>query len=582
MALVLTAVASYGADADGRPVIMLAGASFAVADNGWFEAACDDLGAVPLNKSRSGEAIYNMARRMAAGTLYTVAELDDTDLLVIDHVHDRNVADERKLEESWQDYDDVDTSTDYARAFDYVIKRYMYDCAALRFDWRSKYYGVTGGKPVRIALCTHWHDGRTTYNAAVRLLAERWHVSLVEFDREIGFSSADAAGGEQPSVAQAFDREVINGEVYGWHPLRGSNCTVQRRMAQIFTGVAARVLGIDVPFECSLAAVSPMVQRGEKAVAMLTFRGGNYPFDVVCGGSEPAEVTACPQLIESEPADGYEPVVFGVESVTDSRGTVAALPEPMAVDVAEYAITPTFDAHVNQMNPSSTYSNSNVLQLKSGDGDERKIVLTFPIDGIDPRAGRVAVRMFMSGYALGTSSDGNRSVNGIETARISARATAYAGSLCWLTLDDDDFEPVGSTLLTKDMHLKWVGWDVTDWVREQVDNGARHASFLIRVPSGWRLRADFASADNPSLLRFAPQMLVGKPMAHNAVQSVGCDAVEVCGSEVLNPSALPLVITSVSGLVLYSGRDTAVNMSSYPSGIYVVRAGGDTVIKLAI
>lgn len=95
--------AAQDADDDGL-TIMLTGASFAVRENGSFELGCAQLGATPINKAVSGEAIYHTANRMAANTFYTFEELENTDILVIDHVHNQNVADETVLEDDYNDF----------------------------------------------------------------------------------------------------------------------------------------------------------------------------------------------------------------------------------------------------------------------------------------------------------------------------------------------------------------------------------------------------------------------------------------------------------------------------------------------
>ena len=71
---------------------LLAGASFAVPENGWFELVCEAFNAEPMNKAVSGEAIYHTAQDMFNGTFYTADELERTDAFIIMHVHNRDVA----------------------------------------------------------------------------------------------------------------------------------------------------------------------------------------------------------------------------------------------------------------------------------------------------------------------------------------------------------------------------------------------------------------------------------------------------------------------------------------------------------
>ena len=129
-------------------------------------------------------------------------------------------------------------------AFDYVIKRYFSECYALKDDPKSKYYGTKSGKPAVIILCTDWHDARTTYNAAIRRLAARWGLPLVEFDTNVGFSkdAPNPATGTQQSLLHAQDTQTIEGVTYGWHPQRGEDKYIQQRMAAIFSDTMRRIL----------------------------------------------------------------------------------------------------------------------------------------------------------------------------------------------------------------------------------------------------------------------------------------------------------------------------------------------------
>lgn len=56
--------------------ILMTGASFASADNGWFEMGCKELKTIPINRAVGGEAIANTANKMINGSLYSFEELD--------------------------------------------------------------------------------------------------------------------------------------------------------------------------------------------------------------------------------------------------------------------------------------------------------------------------------------------------------------------------------------------------------------------------------------------------------------------------------------------------------------------------
>lgn len=224
--------------------LLLTGASFASPENGWFEIGCEKLHAVPLNRAVGGEAIANSANKMVEGTLYSREELENIDALIIMQVHDKDVFDESQLKEKYTDYSTPFDRSNYAAAYDYVIKRYITDCYNLQFDEHSKYYGIKTGKPVIIVLCTHWNDARTIYNTSIRRLAAKWGFPLVEFDKYIGFSKEvlHPVTGAQTSLLYAQDSMKVGSVTYGWHPLRGKNQYIQQKMAALFVDIMERVL----------------------------------------------------------------------------------------------------------------------------------------------------------------------------------------------------------------------------------------------------------------------------------------------------------------------------------------------------
>lgn len=216
--------------------ILLSGASFASPENGWFEIGCETLQAKGINRAINGEAITDVANRMARGDLYSRQELDKVDIFVIMQVHNKDVYEDNGLKYEYSEYSLPFTRDHYAEAFDYVIKKYISDCFQLQFDIHSKYYGVKGGKPAVIVLCTHWHDARVIYNESIRRLSNKWGFPLVKFDEQIGFTKSveHPQTHKQTSILYATDTENIDGIVYGWHPCRGKNSFIQKRMAAIF------------------------------------------------------------------------------------------------------------------------------------------------------------------------------------------------------------------------------------------------------------------------------------------------------------------------------------------------------------
>ena len=564
-AAIASAAPCFADDTDNsgkRLSFLLTGASFAIPENGWFEMACEDMGAEAINKAVSGEAIYHTARRMHAGTFYTTEELDRTDVLVLGHVH-------------WEDYTSIATTTDYAVTYDYVIKRYIADCRALKDNPDSRYYGTPDGKPARIMFCTHWHDSRTTYNPAVRKLAERWGFPLVKFDENIGFSRLDAAAGEtQPSIAYAHDSETIGGVKYGWHPLRGSNSYIQRRMAQIFVAAAADYLGLDIPFDYTLAPCSPLVCTGETARMMLTFRGGHYPFAM-----ENDEVTASPYFMEIP--DVQSDTEFTVAGITDKDGTAAASGSTSAsILVADETIPCIYDSFVHQAEQSKGHADAQTLDLKNGDGWSRRIYITFPIEDVPAYAERVGVRLYFESVVPGKLGSENRPLDGIELLELGGNTSTYSANLTWDNHHSHVFEPVATTILTQNMLDSYVGWDVTDFVRAKAAEGATKVTFRVTTPYQWRALSRFTSSESTANPGKGPQMLVAlrrDTSGTSPAASLTSLTLSVSGDTLLNPALGTVSIFSAQGATLLRTSAASIDLSALPAGLYIAAAEGASV-----
>ncbi|MCF8358175.1 MAG: DUF5040 domain-containing protein [Prolixibacteraceae bacterium] len=225
--------------------LLLTGASFADVYNGWFEFGCESLNAKPINRAVGGESIVHTAEKMNAGTLYSKAELENIDALIIMHVHEKDVFNDPKswLRNKYSDYEFPMDMNNYVGAYDYVIKRYISDCYQLKFDSASAYFNAQAGKPAIIVLCTHWHDARVTFNTTVRQLAQKWGLPIIEFDKNIGFTKNEMhpVTNDQYSLIFSLDTQELDGVVYGWHPQRGDTY-IQRKMAAIMVHKMEQVL----------------------------------------------------------------------------------------------------------------------------------------------------------------------------------------------------------------------------------------------------------------------------------------------------------------------------------------------------
>lgn len=483
---------AQSADKDKKLTFMLYGASFAIPQNGWFEIACQDMGADAINKAVSGEAIYNDAIRMSENRNYTLDELDRTDVLVIMHVHNQNVAAETNLKENYEDYT-VSASMGYAPAYDYVIKKYQADCAALEKNPDSKWYGVEGGKPARIMFCTHWHDGRAEYNPAIRKLAEKWKFPLIKFDENIGFSKEDNQQDKgQPSREWAHDTETLYNLQFGWHPKRGLNSPIQHRMAAIFTKAVEEAYGYEFPFEMSIKPVSEVVLPGEDAKIAVNFKNGKFPYSFT-GSFSGSDLEGKVNIVTLEGVEKNAKISLDATH-SPWEGEVAQKSSGSAkVLVSDYCATPDFDSYVTQLNGSQNNDSADEIQLKVAGNASRKAYIGFQVTEDMPRdAEKIILRLYYYQQTLGYfNEEKSRPIEGVEVIGIEGNTAKYNGiNINWSTSSSHSFEGIDATTeITSDMLGSWVSIDVTDWAKKTLaalesqhgDKKTGHLTFRLYV-----------------------------------------------------------------------------------------------------
>lgn len=226
--------------------LMITGASLAYSGNAWFGKANEKLGTIGINKARSGVGTpKNDAPLIWSGTFMTDAEFEASDVFSFQYASQSNLDSLDGLKPTAQDYvagfnisNPVEAFASYSEAqcLDFILKFWQQKCYEQRNNPNSKWYGTAHGKPFRLMFVTHWHDSRTNYNNAIRVVAERWGAGVCEFDKKIGFSkNSPLADGTQVSTLYSEDTAEDSGVVYGWHPKRGdAGEYIQNRLASIY------------------------------------------------------------------------------------------------------------------------------------------------------------------------------------------------------------------------------------------------------------------------------------------------------------------------------------------------------------
>lgn len=471
--LSLAALATQAQNYDHH--FLLAGASFAVPENGWFELVCDAFNAEPLNKAVGGDAIKHTASDMFLDRFYTTEELDRIDVFIIMHVHNQDVASTNGIKENYEEYT-YDEIQQYNTAYDYVIKRYKADCYNLKFNPESRYYQTENGKPATIILCTHWHDSRITYNQSIRTLAERWQLPLIEWDENIGFTRKVVdADGRQPSIKYAADTEKIYDITFGWHPMRGKEQYIQQKIASIAMEKLTELF-TPVPASVELSEKSKVIVPGEQGYFVCRFTGvPPWSLTYTVNGEEHRldSITTNPLIVEVTPtADETTVLPVAVSNRYTESGIVAG---EAHIYTGRQSVSPTFDTYVHQANQTTVYTDADHLEVKGNtDTHTREAYLSFATTGIDPQAERMVVRAYY--YDCIYPSWPRKETHPVE---IWGNTESYT-AMTWNT-KPDQFTRIGETLVRADELNSYIEWDVTDWAKAQIEAGASLLTFKLCI-----------------------------------------------------------------------------------------------------
>lgn len=579
LVVILSVFSLYSvAEEKQQSFFMLSGASFAIPENTWFEMGCETFGARSINKAVSGDAIMDTAVDMMNGQYYTQDELDKTDIFVIMHVHNFAVANELTLKENYRDYTEEEIKTDYAAAYDYVIKRYKDDCLQLKNNPASKFFGTEAGKPAVIVLCTHWHDSRTIFNADIRKLAAKWHLQLIKFDENIGFTKDVLVDGKQPSLQYASDIQTIDGVAYGQHPFRGKNQYIQQKMMQIFVAGMEELLGV-IPPTALLRDKSSAILSGEDAYISCSFLGKG-PFNLTYKVNDQTislnNITNNPALIKVDnPSNGattVEPV--SVSNSTVIEGVVAG---KSSVRYAEKVDYPFFDTYVHQLSNTSSYETATSLQLKGKLGNyAREAYFSFRLNNISLNDERIIFRA----YYYKTVYSGE-SVQENHLVEIAGNSDTYTG-LIWNN-KPENMTVIGETVISPVDTESYIAWDITDWAKQQLSAGKELITLRLRVldyATGLLyLYSSESKVHRPQLLTVSKLSSGITNEEQNAIKSFYNPSDKKIYVNSLSPIDY-LSIFSVEGKCYYRSKNIGINTHSvdagnFPDGVYLLQVQMD-------
>lgn len=485
-------------------------------------------------------------------------------------VHNQNVADPTWLKDNYQDY--TMPTSNYAVAYDYMIKKYRDDCYKLKDDPTSKYYGTPNGKQAVIILCTHWHDSRTTYNPAIRLLAQKWNLPLVEWDVNIGFSKDVLLNGQQASIAYAMNNEVINGITYGWHPLRGQEQYIQKKMSAIFNAEMEKIVGV-IPVSATVSVKNKVIVQGETDTVKVTFTGlAPWNFSYRENGQliSLSNISENPLKLSVTIPEGQdytlEPVSVSNNSV--SEGTTSGM---VSVSYGDKVVNPYFDAYVHQANKTTSYSTDQYVQVKTTtDNYSRQSYFSFNLDNIKSTDNKIIFRAFFyqNVYPVNASLVENHVVE------IDGNTDNYT-SLTWNTMPVN-MTRIDETLIAPTDIKSYISWDISSWIKDQIAAGKTKATLGLKVINSGSGLLYFYSGESASN---KPQLIIDSSTSTGNEQ-YKADKIKIVQlpTEIVIKTRCPIdavSIHSVDGKCQYKNNDCRTNeltfnSSGFPAGIYML------------
>lgn len=556
---------------------LLAGASFAVPENGWFELTCEAFNAEAINKSVSGEAIKHTAIDMYNETFYSQDELEKIDAFIIMHVHNQNVANTSGIKENYKDYTLTEIEQ-YHLAYDYVIKKYKADCYNLRNNPASAYYNTNHGKPATIILCTHWHDSRTQYNTAIRALAQKWNVPLIKWDDKVGFTrTITESDGSQPSLKYSLDSENIYGIKFGWHPLRGKGQYIQKKLSWIAMETLEELFGI-LTASASVRNKNKLIMKNEEASVFFTLTGvppWNLSYSV---NSQNVDITCNEDIICPTITFEGDSAVVAPTAISNGSCSSGALSDQAVIYRTDHKLLPTMETYVYMVEPSKEFNTEEFVQVKGNTPTHtREALISFNLNNkITTSHQLITFRAYYYRCVYPTGVN----IKEPHTVQIAGNTESYVGKTINWNNKPSNFTPITEALIQPSELDSYVEWDITNWIKEQIADGKENITLRLKIVSGNAsgLLHFYTSRSTTSLqpqLLYYSNLALNSPYMPTEKESVDIDSknkrISISGMAL--KSTIRLI--STSGAVLYqsvaSAQQQTIEIPEVLPGIYLLQ-----------
>jgi len=314
-----------------------------------------------------------------------------------------------------------------------------------------------------------------------------------------------------------------------------------------------------------------VVRNGEEAT-VICYLSGEKPWNIAYkqnGNIKTIEnVSQTPLKIKVNVSENtlIEPV--SVSNLTE-QGSVSGRVEIL---LATASVDPDFDSHVAESAPATNYSGATQMELKNGKSWSREIYLNFNISALNKDDEKIIFRAYMN--SMQPSQDIVISIEGNNNT--------YNSQLCWNNKEFYVFEPISDRPVTAISVSEYIQWDITQWIRQQLEQNESNAAFRLRIPNPADALCKFYSTEWNNG-KFSPAILSVKSVTVGVDTQIGTTPViEIYPNPAENyfkiKAEKPLSrveVWNLSGSLVYqyvnASVDKEIDISVLPQGVYFVK-----------
>jgi len=333
-----------------------------------------------------------------------------------------------------------------------------------------------------------------------------------------------------------------------------------------------------ITVSAAVTAKSNTILAGELAMVNVTFTGispWNFNYRVNGQLVSLTNISENPLKLSFTIPEGQNLIVEPV-SVSDKSLIEGSVSGKAIVSVADKTINPFFDAYVHQANTTTSYTTDQYVLVKTTtDNYSREAFFSFNLNNIKVSDQKIIFSAYF--YQLVYPNNNNILENHI--VEIDGNTDSYS-SLTWNTRPVN-MTRISETLISPTDIGSYISWDITNWVKDQINAGKTNATLRLRVINNGSGLLYFYSTE---FATNKPHLIINSSIA-TGINRYSVNKINIIqqGHNLKIDSVLPIgsvSIFSVNGRCLYTNNsivsnELSVDSSRFPVGMYLVKVYSD-------